>query len=94
MYVADHRLLSVCTYAFDGVGGGHVNGGHISETSITIENGTITAIGREGAAGIGGGEYGSGGTIKITGGNVHAEGGSGAAGIGAAAVTATAETSP
>ena len=49
--------------------------------NITINGGTVTAIGSY-AAGIGGGNQGSGGNITINGGTVKATGGGYAAGIG------------
>jgi hypothetical protein len=49
---------------------------------LTIEGGIVEAIGSNGGAGIGGGEYGDGGTVTITGGKVTATGDSYAAGIG------------
>lgn len=50
--------------------------------NITIEGGTVTANGGNGAAGIGGAYYGSCGDILIKGGNVAANGGYNGAGIG------------
>lgn len=49
--------------------------------TITINSGTVTAMGGSNSAGIGGGERGSG-TIAITGGTVTATGGANGAGIG------------
>ncbi|MDD5823243.1 MAG: hypothetical protein PUD55_02275 [Firmicutes bacterium] len=50
---------------------------------LTIEgSGTVNAKGGDNAAGIGGGDGGSGGNITINGGTVNAEGGNSAAGIG------------
>ena len=51
-------------------------------TTLTINGGIITATGKDGAAGIGGGSDHSGGTCTITGGTVTAIGGPSAAGIG------------
>ena len=77
-----------------GEGGGAGIGGGIKSTgsNITIQGGTIEAVGGKGAAGIGGGVYGPGRDIEISGGKVSATGGSysgpeedprpGAAGIG------------
>ncbi len=57
----------------------HVEAGN----SVTINGtGSLTAIGGNYAAGIGGGKDGDGGTIKISGGTVTAKGGNSAAGIG------------
>ena len=50
--------------------------------SVGENMGTLTASGGENAAGIGGGDQGSGGTVTINGGNVTATGGDFAAGIG------------
>ena len=50
--------------------------------SVGENMGTLTASGGENAAGIGGGDQGSGGTVTIHGGNVTATGGLVAAGIG------------
>ena len=65
-------------------------GGHVEEAcgNIVIESGTVTAIGGENAAGIGGGgrwnasSGGNGGNVVINGGTVTATGGSNGAGIG------------
>ena len=65
-------------------------GGHVEEAcgNIVIESGTVTAIGGENAAGIGGGgrwdasSGGNGGKVVINGGTVTATGGSDGAGIG------------
>ena len=66
-----------------GVGGGQRQ----SAAGITIESGTVTAVGggskdQEGAAGIGGGYQGAGQSITISGGTVTATGNGGGAGIG------------
>jgi hypothetical protein len=62
-----------------GIGGGHQGDGG----DITISGGTIHATGGRYAAGIGGGDGGSGGNvITISGGEVKATGGDGGAGIG------------
>lgn len=61
-----------------GIGGEEEGSG----TNITINGGTIIAIGNNGYAGIGGGSHGSGSNITINGGNVTATGGGNAAGIG------------
>lgn len=50
---------------------------------VNICGGTVTAIGKYGGAGIGGGLSGIGGTVNICGGTVTATGSEGAAGIGA-----------
>ncbi|MCF2670866.1 S-layer homology domain-containing protein [Butyricicoccus pullicaecorum] len=64
-------------------------GGHAASNcgTVTIESGTVTAIGGDSAAGIGGGFAqgsvgGNGGNINISGGTVTATGGEDAAGIG------------
>ena len=65
-------------------------GGQVEEAcgNIVIESGTVTAIGGENAAGIGGGgrwnasSGGNGGNVVINGGTVTATGGSNGAGIG------------
>ena len=62
-----------------GIGGGYEN---IACGNITIEGGTINALGGTDAAGIGGGWSASCGNISITGGTVTATGGKFAAGIG------------
>ena len=61
--------------------------GHKSEGTLTIKDdkgkdGSLTAEGGEGGAGIGGGYESGAGNIEITGGTVKAVGGAGAAGIG------------
>ncbi len=53
-----------------------------AQTKEETQMGSLTATGGYGAAGIGGGIEGSGGTITITGGEVTATGGNSAAGIG------------
>ena len=72
-------------------GGGHNAGlekdGHRSEGTLTIKDdkgkdGSLTAEGDNGGAGIGGGMESTGSNIKITGGTIEAVGGEGAAGIG------------
>ena len=66
-----------------GIGGDASN----KETgAITVNGGTIYAVGNYGA-GIGGGYYGSAGTIKINGGEIHATGGYWAAGVGSGPFT-------
>ena len=68
-----------------GIGGGSnkdgFEGGGGASNNIKIYGGTVSAEGWWGA-GIGGGEYGKGGTIQIFGGDVTAVGGADAAGIG------------
>ncbi len=68
-----------------GIGGGSNKEGKDStgggSNNIKIYGGTVNAEGWYGA-GIGGGEYGKGGTIMIFGGDVTAKGGADAAGIG------------
>ena len=61
--------------------------GHESEGTLTIKDdkgkdGSLTAEGGDGGAGIGGGMESTGSNIKITGGTIEAVGGEGAAGIG------------
>ena len=61
--------------------------GHRSEGTLTIKDdkgkdGSLTAEGGFGGAGIGGGIESTGSNIKITGGTIEAVGGEGAAGIG------------
>ncbi len=61
--------------------------GHESEGTLTIKDdkgkdGSLTAEGGDGGAGIGGGYESGAGNIKITGGTIEAVGGEGAAGIG------------
>ena len=61
--------------------------GHESEGTLTIKDdkgkdGSLTAEGGDGGAGIGGGKESTGSNIKITGGTIEAVGGEGAAGIG------------
>ena len=68
---------SVSAYA--GIGGSGTGDG--SGGTITINGGTVNAIGGQYAAGIGGGGNG-GGTVVVGGGIVNATGGGGAAGIG------------
>ncbi|MDR0509207.1 MAG: hypothetical protein LBG63_05245 [Candidatus Methanoplasma sp.] len=68
---------SVSAYA--GIGGSGTGDG--SGGTITINGGTVNAIGGQYAAGIGGGGNG-GGTVVVGGGTVTATGGGGAAGIG------------
>lgn len=67
-----------------GIGSGAcgVYGSGNSASNITINGGNVTAIGGNGAAGIGGGYGSSGSDIIITSGIVNATGGSDAAGIG------------
>ncbi len=66
-------------YCGAGIGGGTNADGR----NITINGGTVTAHGADGASGIGGGNNGFGESITINNGLVRAEGGSNAAGIGA-----------
>ena len=61
-----------------GIGGIH----HSTSGAITINGGTITAIGSSGAAGIGGGFYGGGGAVTINGGTIDATGANSGDGIG------------
>ena len=67
-----------------GIGGGNSGGpgGNQSAGNITIDGGTVNAIGDNRGAGIGGGGDGNGGNITITGGTVNATGGNRGAGIG------------
>ncbi|MBR4205721.1 MAG: hypothetical protein IKQ92_09610, partial [Clostridia bacterium] len=68
---------------FAAIGGFTVESYPYKPGTITVNGGTITAVGgSDGGAGIGGAKYGSFGTIMINGGTVTATGGSGAAGIG------------
>ena len=62
--------------------GGSYNGYHGRAKAITINGGTVTAIGGDGGAGIGGGVFGSAEAITINGGRVTATGGDKGAGIG------------
>lgn len=59
-----------------------IGGGMDSSGNITINGGTVTAIGNMGGAGIGGGSSGRCENITINGGTVTATGGQDAAGIG------------
>ena len=79
------------TLIIDGVQPGCAGiGGNDGENcgEVTIEGGTVTAIGGEGGAGVGGGNRGNGGKVTINGGTVTANGGpvgmqvNGGAGIG------------
>ena len=70
---------------------------HESEGTLTIKDdngkdGSLTAEGGEGGAGIGGGKESTGSGITIRGGTVEAEGGAGAAGIGDGAGRASDDT--
>ena len=70
---------------------------HESEGTLTIKDdkgkdGSLTAEGGEGGAGIGGGKESTGSNITIRGGTVEAVGGSGAAGIGDGAGRASDDT--
>lgn len=67
-----------------GIGGGNQGSGG----SITINGGTVTAIGRNDGAGIGGGNQGSG-SITINGGKVTATGRDHGAGIGGGGLNAS-----
>lgn len=73
-------VLNVSSRFEAAIGGGNGR----SNGTLTIESGTINAVGGiDGySAGIGGGTSGSGGSITINGGIVNAKGGSYAAGIG------------
>jgi len=77
---------TLITDASDQYGAAGIGGNSQSQTiagSVTINSGTVTAIGGEYGAGIGGGIYSStGNSITINGGNVTATGGYGGAGIG------------
>ena|GEM_PF-2298603 len=67
-----------------GTSGGAGVGGSRNQTggTVTINSGTVNAIGGSWGAGIGGGDSGAGGTVAINGGMVTATGGSSAMGIG------------
>ena len=82
-------------------GGGHNAGlekdGHRSEGTLTIKDdkgkdGSLTAEGGDGGAGIGGGKESTGSNITIRGGTIEAVGGSSAAGIGDGAYRASDDT--
>lgn len=66
------------------IGGGNTTSTH-DAGYITINGGTITASGGDAAAGIGGGNGGTGGKITINGGTVDAYGGDGVGGTGGGA---------
>ena len=97
--VKDVGSLTATGGSYDGDGGAGIGGR--STSSIVIDGGKITATGGEGAAGIGGGSFGSGGkvnqkdpddrsqTITINGGNIEATGIGGGSAIygGSGAVT-------
>lgn len=72
----------------NGNGGGSGGYGLI----ITVNDGTVTANGGAGGAGIGGGSGGQGDTITVSGGTVNANGSGGGAGIGSGDVTAADQT--
>ena len=76
------NVTSTATKPEEGYGAG-IN---VTEGSLSIEGGTIKAIGSgvfpSGAAGIGGGVFRDGGNITISGGTVTAIGGEGGTGIG------------
>lgn len=61
-----------------------IGGDNREAANITVNGGTITAVGGKGAAGIGGGYRGTG-TVTINGGTVNATGGKSGAGIGGGA---------
>jgi hypothetical protein len=67
---------------FNSGGAGIGGNDHESGGTITIDGGTVIAMGGFSCAGIGGGSFGSGGTITINGGTVMATGGYFGAGIG------------
>jgi uncharacterized repeat protein (TIGR02543 family) len=63
------------------------------DAALTIGGaGSLSAAGGMYGAGIGGGSYGSGGTVTISSGTVHATGGSGGAGIGGGAYSGNSGT--
>ena len=67
----------------NGSGGAGIGGGNGMDCgNIEIQNGTVTATGKENGAGIGGGYNANCGNITISGGTVTATGGYRAAGIG------------
>ena len=71
--------------------------GHESEGTLTIKDdkgkdGSLTAEGGDGGAGIGGGKESTGSNITIRGGTIEAVGGAGAAGIGDGAGRASDDT--
>lgn len=77
----EDAILSAINNGYgSGIGGG-IDGNHAAGT-ITISGGTITVSGGVYAAGIGGGDGGTGGTITINGGIVDVTGGMQGAGIG------------
>lgn len=63
---------SITTDGYAGIGGPNFKNSTQYTGTIKIESGTITATGYSYGAGIGGGDYSSGGTIEITGGTVTA----------------------
>lgn len=63
---------SITTDGYAGIGGPNFENSTQYTGTIKIESGTITATGYSYGAGIGGGDYSSGGTIEITGGTVTA----------------------
>ena len=88
-YSVDGKLRAEGSTHGAGIGGScyAVGGGAAPCGDITINGGTITAIGGEYGAGIGGGSAGGslpgdGGNIVINGGDITAQGGPGGAGIG------------
>ena len=67
---------------YSGAGIGAAYQGDASNSSITVESGTITANGGKGGAGIGGGYQSKMGAITINSGTITTQGGEGGAGIG------------
>ncbi len=74
---ATGKLIAAGSNHCAGIGGDEGAGG-----TVTINGGTVTAMGGYNAAGIGGGWAGAGGTVTINGGTVMVTGGSSGAGIG------------
>lgn len=86
IYIAEDKTLTI-----DGTGtlnassnrdGAGIGGGHFSCGNITINGGTVNAVGGDGGTGLGSFSAYACGTITINGGVVNAVGGYGAAGIG------------
>ena len=80
-----------------GYNAGLEKNGHESEGTLTIKDdkgkdGSLTAEGGDGGAGIGGGKESTGSSITIRGGTIEAVGGSSAAGIGDGAYRASDDT--
>ena len=87
IYVTEGQTLTIdgtgSLYASSERKGCGIGGGYWKDAgNITINGGTITAVGGEEAAGIGAGRIGDCGNITINGGTITAKGGIKAAGIG------------